>query len=222
MSCHFLLRPSDQTHISHIGRGGDSSLSHQGSPGSDDRGAQWPGDGRMLQNGEQGWGVRQPWTSDMALCAPSWAECGHCHVNLETGASPAGSSQCGQGNRPVRPPGWRGPTSMPNVLPVEGHRNPATWGKKEKRPSSCASQHPAWSGNPPSALVLPPGQDLSLRTALGAAGWGGAPASRAGMCLHSTGQGERPQGALPLPRLSLGVGALSSQGRTVTFSQEIL
>lgn len=115
-----------------------------------------------------------------------------------------------------------GPTSMPNVLPVEGHRNPATWGKKEKRPSSCASQHPAWSGNPPSALVLPPGQDLSLRTALGAAGWGGAPASRAGTCLHSTGQGERPQGVLPPPRLSLGVGALSSQGRTVTFSQEIL
>lgn len=115
-----------------------------------------------------------------------------------------------------------GPTSMPNVLPVEGHRNPATWGKKEKRPSSCASQHPAWSGNPPSALVLPPGQDLSLRTALGAAGWGGAPSSWAGTCLHSTGQGERPQGALPPPRLSLGVGALSSQGRTVTFSQEIL
>ena len=38
------------------------ALSHQGSPGSDDRGVQWPGDGWMLQNGEQGWGVCQPWT----------------------------------------------------------------------------------------------------------------------------------------------------------------
>ena len=26
-----------------------------------------------------------PGPSDMALSAPSWAECGHCHINLETG-----------------------------------------------------------------------------------------------------------------------------------------
>lgn len=175
---------------------------------------------RCCRMGSRAGACVSPGPSDMALSAPSWAKCSHCHDTLETGGSPAGSSQCGQGSRP--PPGWGGPTSTLNVLPVEGYRNQATWAKKEKRSSSWASQHLAWSGNRLSALVLPPGQDLSLRTALGAAGWGRAPASRARMCLHSTGQGERPQGGLPPPQLSLGVSTLASQGRTVTFSQEIL
>ena len=153
-----------------------------------------------------------PGPSDMALSAPSWAECGHCHINLETGRSPARGLQLALPSVGRKTDGG-GPTSMPNVLPVEGHRNPATQGKKEKRPSSCASQHLAWSGNPPSAFVLPPGQDLSLRTALGAAGWGGAPASRAWTCLHSTGQGERPQGG-PAPAPTLTGGGRSVFPRT--------
>ena len=163
-----------------------------------------------------------PGPSDMALCAQAGPSVVTAMLTWRQGGLQLALPSVGRETDRSDPQDGGGPTSMPNVLPMEGHRNPAPWGKKKKRPFSCASQHPAWSGNPPSALVLPPGQDLSLRTALGAAGWGGAPASRAGTCLHSTGQGERPQGALPPPRLSLGVGALSSQGRTVTFSQEIL
>ena len=74
-------------------------------------------------------------------------------------------------------------------------------------PASCLELEPSVSSCPA------PGQDLSLRTALGAAGWGGAPASQAGTCLHSTGQGDGLQGG-PAPAPTLAGGGHSGFPRT--------
>ena len=103
VSSHFLPRPRAQTHASRIGRGSSSPLSHQGSPGSEFGVPSGQGMVRCCRMGSRAGACVSPGPSDMALSAPSWARCSHRHDTLETGGSPAGSSQCGQGNRPGRP-----------------------------------------------------------------------------------------------------------------------
>ena len=105
VSSHFLPRPRAQTHASRIGGGGrgSSPLNHQGSPGSEFGVPRGQGMVRCCRMGSRAGACVSPGPSDMSLSAPSWARCSHRHDTLETGGSPAGSSQCGQGNRPARP-----------------------------------------------------------------------------------------------------------------------